>query len=197
MTHKHDPLDSARGKEADDITFEDANEEGEALELANPALALKKLREKLKVSQAERQEFLEMSQRLKADYVNLKRDEAKLREENRRYAKHDLLLELLDVVDSFDLAMANKETWEVVSANWRQGVEYIYGKLLTILKQHDLTEINPLGQAFNPELGHSVGTIDTEKSDEDNMVLEVVQKGYKLHDRVIRPAKVKVGHYKF
>src|SRR3989344_6757839 len=113
MTHKHDPLDSARGKEADDITFEDANEEGEALELTNPALALKKLREKLKVSQAERQEFLEMSQRLKADYVNLKRDEAKLREENRRYAKHDLLLELLDVVDSFDLAMANKETWEV------------------------------------------------------------------------------------
>ena len=101
------------------------------------------------------------------------------------------------MVDSFDLAMANKETWEVVSANWRQGVEYIYGKLLTILKQHDLTEINPLGQAFNPELGHSVGTIDTEKSDEDNMVLEVVQKGYKLHDRVIRPAKVKVGHYKF
>ena len=188
MTHKH--------HEEDEVVFEDSDEEGNALETANPALALKKLREKLKVCQKERQEFLEMSQRLKADYVNLKRDEAKLRDENRKYAKHDLLLELLVVVDSFDLAMANKEAWEAVPANWRQGVEYIYGKLLTILKQHDLTEINPLGQPFNPELQHSVATIDTTEADEDNMVLNVVQKGYKLHDRVIRPAKVKVGHYK-
>jgi molecular chaperone GrpE len=185
MTHKHQ----------EDVVFEDANEEGEALSEVNPQAALKKLREKLKVSQAERQEYLEMSQRLKADYVNLKRDEAKLREENRKYAKHDLLLELLDVADSFDMAMANKEAWEAVPANWRKGVEYIYSKLLTILKQHDLTEINPLGQEFNPAEHHSVATIDTTESDDDNMVLNVVQKGYKLHDRVIRPAKVKVGHF--
>src|SRR3989344_3736977 len=134
MTHKHDPLDSARGKEADDITFEDANEEGEALELTNPALALKKLREKLKVSQSERQEYLEISQRLKADYVNLKRDEAKLREVSVKYAQEDLLLELIELADSFELAMANRETWEAVPENWRRGIEHIYGKLAAIFK---------------------------------------------------------------
>jgi molecular chaperone GrpE (heat shock protein) len=73
MTHKHDKNDE------EEIVFEDEED------TENPKLALKKLRDKLKQSQTERQEFLEMSQRLKADYVNLKRDEAKLREQAQKY----------------------------------------------------------------------------------------------------------------
>ena len=111
----------------DEIIFED-EEDAE-----NPKLAIKKLREKLKTSQSERQAFLEMSQRLKADYVNLKKDEAKSREDSVKYAQQDLLLELIDLADSFELAMSNKATWETVSPNWRQGVEYIYGQLQNIL----------------------------------------------------------------
>lgn len=178
----------------DEIVFEETTEDGDELSATNPQAALKQLREKLKISQTERQEFLAMSQRLKADYVNLKRDEAKLRDLAVKYAKQDLLLELIEVADSFELAMANRAAWEAVSENWRQGIEYIYSKLAGILKQHGLETIDPLNQPFNPELHHSVGTIDTEDPVKDNMVLEVVQKGYQLHDRVVRPARVKVGH---
>jgi molecular chaperone GrpE len=187
-----------KNNEEEDIVFEAANEDGETEELANPQAALKKLREKLKQCQEERQEFLEMSQRLKADYVNLKRDEEKRRTEMMQFAKSGLLLEMLDLADSFDLAFANKQAWESVNENWRKGVEYIYGKLISVFEQNGLEMIDPLGKTFNPEEHHSVAAVklsdlpDTEAG--DNKVLEVVQKGYKLNGRVLRPAKVKVGH---
>lgn len=178
----------------EDVVFEPANEDGETLDAANPQAALKKLREKLAACQAERQEFLEMSQRLKADYVNLKRDEEKRRTEMTQFAKSGLLLELLDLADNFDFAFANKEAWEKVDENWRKGVEYIYAKLIDIFEQNNLMMIDPLGEDFNPEEQHSVATAPVEDPAEDNKVLEVVQKGYKLNGRVLRPAKVKVGH---
>jgi molecular chaperone GrpE len=183
MTHKHDKNDE------EEIVFEDEED------TENPKLALKKLRDKLKQSQTERQEFLEMSQRLKADYVNLKRDEAKLREQAQKYAKQDLLLELVDVADGFEMAMSNKVAWEAVSSNWRQGIEFLYTKLQNVLKTHEVEVIDPLGQPFDPSRHDSMATLDTDNPDQDNMVLEVVQKGYQLHDKVIRPARVKVGHY--
>lgn len=182
-------------KEGDeDIVFEEATEDGESEEVTNPAAALKKLREKLKICQAERQEFLETSQRLKADYVNLRRDEEKRRGELGQFAKTNLLVELLDLADTFDLAFANKEAWESVNENWRRGVEYIHGKLLGIFEQNGLTLLDPLGAIFNPAEHHSVAAVPVTAENEDNKVLEVVQKGYKLGDRVLRPAKVKVGH---
>lgn len=178
----------------EDVVFEAANEDGELLDEANPQAALKKLREKLKKCQEERQEFLEMSQRLKADYVNLKRDEDKRRTEMMQFAKSGLLLEMLDLADSFDLAFANKQAWESVNENWRKGVEYIYSKLISVFEQNGLEMLDPLGQIFNPEEHHSVMTTPVEDASEDNKVLEVVQKGYKLNGRILRPAKVKVGH---
>lgn len=177
-----------------DVVFEESNEDGETQESANPAAAIKKLREQLKACQKERQEFLETSQRLKADYVNLRKDEEKRRAEMTQFAKSGLLLEMLDLADSFDLAFANKTAWESVNENWRKGVEYIYAKLVDIFEQNGLEMIDPLGADFNPEEHHSVATAPVEDESENNKVLEVVQKGYKLNGRVLRPAKVKVGH---
>ncbi len=162
-------------------------------EVANPAAALKKLREKLKVCQVERQEYLNMSQRLKADHVNYKREQEINSQEVVKYAKADLLLQLLDLADSFDLAMANKEAWGAVSANWRQGVEYIYAKLQDIFRQNGLEAIVAIDVPFDPATHESVGVIEgVDKG--DNMVVELVQKGYQLNGRVIRPAKVKISH---
>lgn len=187
--------------EDEDIVIEEASEDGDSEEASNPAAALKKLREKLKVCQTERQEFLETSQRLKADYVNLRRDEEKRRVEMSQYAKANMLVELLDLADTFDMAFANKEAWESVNENWRKGVEYIHAKLLGIFEQNGLVLIDPLGAEFNPAEHHAVGFVpidptspDGFRGTMDNKVLEVVQKGYKLNDRVLRPAKVKVGH---
>lgn len=172
----------------EDVTFESEDE------TENSAAAIKKLREKLKLCQAERQEYLETSQRLRADYVNYKRDVEKEKEELAKFAKSGLLTELMDLADSFELAFSNKPAWESVNENWRRGIEYIYSKLITIFEQNGMEEINPLGQPFDPVEHHSIAVIDAATAADDNKVLEVVQKGYKLHGRVIRPAKVKVGH---
>jgi molecular chaperone GrpE len=93
------------------------------------------------------------------------------------------------------MAMSNKVAWEAVSSNWRQGIEFLYTKLQNVLKTHEVEVIDPLGQPFDPSRHDSMATLDTDNPDQDNMVLEVVQKGYQLHDKVIRPARVKVGHY--
>ena len=162
-------------------------------EVGNPAAAIKKLREKLKTCQAQRQEYLEMSQRLKADHVNYRREQEANSQEVVKYAKADLLLQLLDLADSFDLAMANREAWAAVPANWRQGVEYIYAKLQDIFRQNGLEAIAEINAPFDPARHESVGIVSGVDKD-SNMVVELVQKGYQLNGRVIRPAKVKISH---
>lgn len=161
-----------------------------------PQAALQKLREKLKACQAERQEYLDLSQRLRADYANLRRQGEAEKRDSIRFAEADLLGELIELADTFELAFANKEAWAAAPENWRRGVEYIYSQLTTLFGRHGLETINPLGQAFNPAEHQSLMTIDTERDEDDNKVLAVVQKGYRLHDKLLRPAQVKVGHFK-
>lgn len=180
--------------EEEEVDEEFVPVEEEGASTLGPEAKLKRLEAKLKACQAEKEEYLMTSQRLKADYLNLKRREEEGRAEMVKFAKEPLLLELLELADTFELAFANKEAWEAVAQNWRHGVEYIYSKLLTIFEQNNLSEINPLGEIFDPATQHSIGNVDTDKETEDNKVLEVVQKGYKLSNKIIRPAKVKIGH---
>lgn len=154
---------------------------------------LKKLREELKQCQSEKQDYLAMSQRLKADYLNLRRESETNRAEIIKFANESLLQQLIELADSFELAFANPKTWEAVDENWRRGVEYIYTKLLNILTQHGLTEISALHENFDPLRHHALELVQTDKPEEVNRVIKVVQKGYKLHHKIIRPAQVKVG----
>lgn len=158
-----------------------------------PTLALKKLREKLELCQAERQEYLTASQRLKADYVNLKRESETAQVELTKFANEGLLLETISVLDSFEQAFSHQESWSNVPEVWRLGVEQIHDKLGAVLKKHGIEIIDPAGRTFDPAESQAVGTVDTEVDKDDNLVLEVVQKGYRLHGKVIRPASVKVG----
>jgi molecular chaperone GrpE len=170
-------------------------ERDDELELGEEGLSdeLKKLREKLKVSQAERQEYLETSQRLRADYVNLKRHGEAERDKLAKFASEGLIKELVGLADHFAQATADSTAWESLPAEWRQGMEQIASELAKILKRQGVETINPEGEEFDPVMHQAVGMIDTEKEKEDNKVLLVMQRGYKLHDKVIRPASVKVG----
>jgi molecular chaperone GrpE len=111
-----------------------------------------------------------------------------------KFANEDLLLELVELADNFELAFQNQAGWESVPENWRKGVEYIYSKLTNLFRRFNLEEINPRGEHFEPARCHSLMSVDTHKKEEDNIVLEVVQKGYILNGRLVRPAQVKVGH---
>lgn len=153
------------------------------------------LRAKLKKANEEKAEYLDGWQRTKADYVNSrKRDEEGLREAI-KYAEANFIEELIPVLDSYDMAFGNKNAWENLPVEWRRGMEQIHNQLLSLLKDHDVEILEPLGKEFDPKFSEAVGVIDTKNSDEDDIVLAIFQKGYKLHDRIIRPAKVRVGKY--
>jgi molecular chaperone GrpE len=184
-------LDNDNKKVYDDVTF-DADMEAEGGEF-DARDTIKKLREKLRACGEEKQQYLLGWQRTKADFVNMKKAEEEYRKDFLKFANQGLIEELLPVVESFQMAFSNKEAWEKVDKNWRTGVEYIYGKLMSALEQHGLKEINPVGEKFDPARHDSFENVPTNKKEEDHIITAVVQKGYELHGRVIRPPKVVVA----
>lgn len=177
----------------DDVVFE--NEDGEG-NTENLAAKNKQLREKLAKCEAERMEYLSGWQRAKADLINARKRDEDDKAEFVKYANEDLIGEILSVLDSFDMAFANKESWEKVDASWRTGVEYIYSQLLSALERFHLTVINPVGQKFDPNHHVSIESVPVADKSQDGMIVRVVQKGYSLNDKVIRAPKVEVGEVK-
>lgn len=156
---------------------------------------VKKLKEKLKKTESEKTEYLTGWQRAKADLVNArKRDEAE-RQEFMKFANERLIEGLIPVLESFDMAMSNKESWEKVDKNWRVGVEYIYSQLKKVLADSGLEEIDPIGLKFDVNRDEASEYIKTNNKDEDQKILAVVQKGYILNGKSLRPPKVKVGEF--
>ncbi len=184
---------SLDNKATDDITIESEDGEGNVL---NAAAKLKELREKLKKSEAERLEYLSGWQRAKADLINARKRDEEDKKEFTKYANEDLIGEILTVLDSFDMAFANKEAWEKVDPNWRKGVEYIYSQLISTLERFGLKVIVPVGEKFDPNHHISIENVAVTDKSKDGMIVEVIQKGYEMNGKVIRAPKVKVGEFK-
>jgi molecular chaperone GrpE len=174
----------------------DANLDDSVVAEEGAADTIKKLREKLKKSEAERQEYLTGWQRAKADLINArKRDEAD-HKEFIKFANERLIDGLIPVLDSFELAMRNKEAWEKADKNWRIGVESIANQLKKALTDAGLEEVNPVGQKFDPMRDEAASYEPVDSEDKNHVIIGVVQKGYTLNGRPMRPAKVKVGEFK-
>ena len=174
---------------SDDLQFESEED------LESPALAMKKLREKLKACEKEKKEYLDGWQRMRADFANVRKDEETRRGEMIKFAAEGLVDDLIPVLDSFAMAFGNKEAWEKVDANWRKGVEYIYAQMYSVLESRGLSEIGKVGEGVGHRIHVAVEEIPAPSEKEVDTVSEVVQKGYRLHNKVIRPAKVKAfGH---
>lgn len=155
----------------------------------------KKLREQLKACQSERQEYLAGWQRAKADLINRNKQFEEERRKILDFASEDLIHELLSVLDSFSMAFSNKDSWESVDATWRSGVEHIYSQLRNIMKSHGVEEEDPLGEQFDPNEHESVGTEPTDEEGKDGTIAAVIQKGYRLKGKQIRPARVRVYEF--
>ena len=180
------PLDTRE----DALYSEDLQFESEE-DLESPALALKKLREKLRSCEKEKKEYLDGWQRMRADFANVRKDEETRRGEMIKIASEGLVDDLLPVLDSFTMAFSNKEAWEKVDANWRKGVEYIYAQMYSVLESRGLTSIGEIGEQTDPRLHVAIEEVPATRDEEVGTVSEVIQKGYRLHSKVIRPAKVK------
>ncbi len=156
---------------------------------------LKKLRNELKVCQKESMENLTGWQRAQADYANLKRESAEENQKAAMRAKAAFLEEMLPALDSFDMAFSNKEAWEKVDANWRTGVEYIYSQLMSSLESTGVKVIGEAGVPFDPSIHQSVESIPTDDQTKDHTIETVIQKGYKIGNAVVRPARVSLYTY--
>ena len=147
---------------------------------------IKKLKEKLKVAEAKVKENLDGWQRAQADFMNLRKRDEEAKVEFIKFAKADLISEIIPVLDSLNQALLHGQ----------KDVEPIYNQLIKILKQNGLEELNPTGETFDPAYCEAISMKTSSEKNDDHKVLEIFQKGYKLGERVIRPAKVVVGEYK-
>ena len=167
----------------------ESNEDGTELAGSDQ---LKKLREKIKVLQKEKTEYLDGWQRARADYANVVKSADEDKKRMRSIVEESFIEELLPVVDSFSLAMNNKDAWEKVDANWRTGVEYIYAQLMNTLKDKGFSVFGAVGDTFDPMLHEAVSETETDDSALDHTVSAVLQQGYKLGESILRPARVSV-----
>jgi len=177
----------------EDVTVVDSTEDGDALPTKD---VVKKLREDLKKARADKEEYLTGWQRAKADYVNLQKEMDQVRKNTSIIAKEKMVENLLPALDSFDMAFANKESWEKVDPNWRTGVEYIYQQFITSLSDSGVEKIDKVGVLFDPNLHQSIESVSTDDESKDHTVEKIVQAGYKIGERVVRPARVNIYEYK-
>lgn len=154
---------------------------------------IKKLREKLKKAVTEKQEYLDGWQRAKADFVNSNKRTQEMLHDSITLANEGLIEEIIPTLQAFEMAFANKEAWEKVDKNWRLGVEFIYNKLKDTLTTNGLREINPVGAAFDV-FEHEA--VKYELGEDDHKIISVVEKGYALGKKILRPAKVVVSEKK-
>jgi len=178
-------------EDSDDVSFEDVNEEGEV----DARTTIKKLREKIKKLEGEKQEYLDLSQRTRADYANFKKEVESNRITERKFATKRFIEELLPVLDSYDMAKGNTEAWEKVDQNWRVGIEYIFGQLRTVLENEGVIQFGKVGDVFDPNLHESMEMVNVENESENDKIISILQSGYRMNETILRPARVKVGHF--
>ena len=139
---------------------------------------------------AEKDEVFNRLLRLQAEYDNFKKRSQKEKEAERKYKSQDLINELLPALDNFERALQVEVT--EANASLFDGITMVYRQFQDALKSQGVEVIETEGKAFDPTLQHAVMQIEDEEI-ESNTVVEELQKGYLLKDRVIRPAMVKVN----
>ena len=128
-------------------------------------------------------------QRVHADFVNFRRRSEEERGSVLELAKQDIVLQILPLLDNIERALAHVPK-NLEKDPWAKGVEQIAKQATETLKNLNVEKINSLGQPFDHNLHEAVGADD---SGSHEVVVEELQPGYKLGDKVIRPALVKVG----
>lgn len=132
-------------------------------------------------------ELTETLQRLQAEFENYRKRADKEKQEFTKYAKAELIFKVLSVIDTFEIALKNTSEHE----KFVKGIELIYAQLISLLESEGLRPIEAIGKKFDP-YRHEV--MLKQKSDkEEGIILEELQKGYLLNERVLRFSKVKIS----
>jgi molecular chaperone GrpE len=146
------------------------------------------LEEQLARAREDAQKYLASWQRAEADFQNYKRRVEQEREESRRFSSAALIMNTLPILDDLERALGSLDA-RLAGLTWFEGIVLIYRKLLVMLENAGVTPIETEGKQFDPNEHEAVAHTDGE----EGKILSEVQRGYKLHDRVLRPAMVVVG----
>lgn len=142
----------------------------------------------LEKTEKERDEYLDGWKRAKADLINYKKDELRRLEEVARFGSESLILELISILDDFDLALATLEK----EGTAEKGIYLIKSRFEDILKRRGLERIKvEEGDKFDPNYHEAIIAVQEEGKEADT-VAEEIEAGYTLHGKVIRPARVRV-----
>lgn len=152
---------------------------------------LKEMGRALAAAEGELAQHREAMLRMQAEMENLRKRLIRDLEKSRRFALEHIMKDLLQVRDSLERGVEMTDAATTAEA-LREGKELTLKMLGKVLADHGLEEIDPRGEPFNPEL-HEAMTMQPSAEVPENTVLEVLQKGYRLHDRLIRPARVVVS----
>jgi molecular chaperone GrpE len=184
--------DKIDNPEEDDVVEFEFNDDGEE----DLKKTLKKLRADLKQAKKEKEEYLTGWQKERADFANFRKQEEDRKTMFSESVRERILTRFLSIMDNFNMAFANKEAWEKVEPTWRKGVEYIYSEMNKIFEEYGVKEIGKAGENFDPNMHQSIDMVQTKNKEDDHKIAQVIQKGYKLGERVIRPAGVNVYEYR-
>lgn len=127
--------------------------------------------------------------RLQADFINFRKRSEKEKESQYSYGIECFVLDLLPILDNFERALNTDINEE---DGFYKGIKMINDQLVDLLKRYSIEEIDALNKSFDPNYHHAV-VMEESKEHESNVVIEVLQKGYVLKEKVIRPSMVKVS----
>lgn len=181
-------------KEVEVVTDEDFSEKEGIdeiqIELSREELIdeLQQKNEKIEEMDAEIEDLLSRLQRLKADFVNYRKRSQKEKSKMTDQGKRDLCSSLLPTIDNFERALKSEEK----ETDFYQGVKMIYKQLMMGFAEQNIEEITAAGEEFNPEYHEAIMKVESDEV-EDGVIVDVVQKGFILEDKVIRPAMVRVA----
>ena len=186
-------IEKAESAAEENAEAEAENEEklnGLQIELSREELIeeVKEKDNKIEEMDAEIDDLLSRLQRLQADFVNYRKRSQREKAEMRSQGKIKLCASLLPVIDNFERALKAEDNID----DFYKGVEMIYNQILKTFADQGIEEILAEGKEFNPEYHEAIMRVESDEFDEGTVV-EVVQKGFSLEDRVIRPAMVKVA----
>lgn len=177
-------------EQADQTSESSVDENGEAeqkLHEFGEAEAVNPMEELEKNLKEEKDRYL----RLYAEFENFRRRNAKERIDLIQSASAELMKELLSVIDDFERAEKSNEKADSVDSV-KEGFKLVHNKFMHILKSKGLDSVDVIGQEFNAEEHEAIARIDAEE-DKKGKIIDVVEKGYKLNDKIIRHPKVVVG----
>ena len=130
--------------------------------------------------------------RLSAEFDNYRKRTLREKMELSKYAAEDLFLKIIPLMDDFDRALAHMDTATDCVA-LKDGIDLIYNKFSEFLKQNGIKEIESMNIGFNVDLHEAIAKIPVQEEEKKGKVVDVVQKGYYIYDKVLRHSKVVVG----